>query len=253
MTRLRVALADDEPLARTRLARLLREADCEVVAEYPDGPSLLAWLEEGPEVDALFLDIHMPGASGMEVVAELHDSRVCPPVVYVTAHAEHALRAFESAAIDYILKPVSAERLGKALARLCSGAVPARTGAEHRAAVADPKVPQRFPVKAGEGHVFLELKRTTHFEVEEEVVYAWAPAGGKLLRHRTDWTSLGEVEQTFPHAGLQRIQRHLLLRPEAILGLKPLEGGRASVRVGEGVDLEVSRSVTPRLKELLGL
>lgn len=245
MKTLRVALADDEPLARARLARLLREAGCEVKAELEDGPAVLAWLREPREVEALFLDIQMPGATGLEVAAELADCRHCPPVVFVTAYSEHAVRAFEAAAMDYILKPVSAERLAKTLARL-------REGGDRRAeppAVA----PLRFPVKAGEGHVFLELKRTTHFEVEEEVVWAWAPAQGVASRHRTAWTTLAEVETAFPGAGLLRIQRHLLLRPEAVLGLKPLEGGRASVRVADGVDLEVSRSVTPKIKELLGL
>jgi two-component system LytT family response regulator/two-component system response regulator AlgR len=104
-------------------------------------------------------------------------------------------------------------------------------------------------VKAGDGHVFLDLRRVSHFEVEDEVVWAWSQG----QRHRTDWTSLGEVEEAFPAAGLMRIQRHLLLRPEAVLGLKPIDGGRATVRVGDGLDLEVSRSVTPKLKELLGL
>jgi len=240
MKPLRVALADDEPLARTRLARLLREAGCEVKAELVDGPSVLAWVKAAPEVDALFLDIQMPGATGLEVAVELADCRNCPPIVFVTAFSEHAVRAFEAAAVDYILKPVSAERLARSLARLGEGG-PKR--------VDTAPAPQRFPVKAGEGHVFLDLKRTTHFEVETEVVWAWA-AG---TRHRTAWTTLAEVEAAFPGAGLLRIQRHLLLRPEAVLGLKPLEGGRASVRVAEGLDLEVSRSVTPRLKELLGL
>ena len=238
---LRVALADDEPLARTRLARLLREAGCDVKAELADGPSVLAWLQEPREVDALFLDIQMPGATGLEVAAELGDCRHCPSVVFVTAHSEHAVRAFEAAAVDYIMKPISAERLAKTLARLREGGL--------RRSEAPAVLPQRFPVKAGEGHVFLDLKRTTHFEVEEEVVWAWA-AGS---RHRTSWTTLAEVEAAFPGAGLLRIQRHLLLRPEAVLGLRPLEGGRASVRVAEGLDLEVSRSVTPRIKELLGL
>ncbi len=241
MKALRVALADDEPLARARLARLLREAGCEVKAELPDGPTVLAWLREPKDVDALFLDIQMPGATGLEVAAELADCRHCPPVVFVTAYSEHAVRAFEAAAVDYILKPVSAERLTKTLARLREGG-----GRRPEPGAA---VPQRFPVKAGEGHVFLDLKRTSHFEVEEEVVWAWA-AGG---RHRTSWTTLAEVEAAFPGAGLLRIQRHLLLRPEAVLGLKPLEGGRASVRVADGVDLEVSRSVTPKIKEMLGL
>ena len=238
---LRVALADDEPLARTRLARLLREAGCDVKAELADGSSVLAWLQEPREVDALFLDIQMPGATGLEVAAELGDCRHCPPVVFVTAHSEHAVRAFEAAAVDYIMKPISAERLAKTLARLREGGL--------RRGEAPLATPQRFPVKAGEGHVFLDLKRTTHFEVEEEVVWAWA-AGS---RHRTAWTTLAEVEGAFPGAGLLRIQRHLLLRPEAVLGLRPLEGGRASVRVADGLDLEVSRSATPRIKELLGL
>jgi two-component system LytT family response regulator/two-component system response regulator AlgR len=240
MKPLRVALADDEPLARTRLARLLREAGCEVKAELEDGPSVLAWLQEAPEVDVLFLDIQMPGATGLEVAGELADGRNSLSVVFVTAYSEHAVRAFEAAAADYLLKPVSAERLAKTLARLQEGGT-----RRSEASLA----PQRFPVKAGEGHVFLDLKRTSHFEVEAEVVWAWA-AGS---RHRTAWTTLAEVEAAFPGAGFVRIQRHLLLRPEAVLGLKPLEGGRASVRVGEGLDLEVSRSVTPRLKELLGL
>jgi two-component system LytT family response regulator/two-component system response regulator AlgR len=250
MTQLRVALADDEPLARARLGRLLREAGCEVLAELPDGPSVLEWLRKGQDIEALFLDIQMPGITGLEVMAELTDGQECPPVVFVTAFSEHAVRAFEVSATDYLLKPVSAERLEKALSRLRQGAVPRRKAGELKTALG---TTPRFPVKAGEGHVFLELKRTTHFEVEEEVVYAWAPVGGKLTRQRTDWTSLGEVEEAFPQAGLVRIQRHLLLRPEAVLGLRPLEGGRAAIRVTEGVDLEVSRSVTPRLKEMLGL
>jgi two-component system LytT family response regulator/two-component system response regulator AlgR len=183
----------------------------------------------------------MPGATGLEVAAELGDCRHCPPVVFVTAHSEHAVRAFEAAAVDYIMKPISAERLAKTLARLREGGL--RRGEVPAA------LPQRFPVKAGEGHVFLDLKRTTHFEVEEEVVWAWGGGG----RHRTSWTTLAEVEAAFPGAGLLRIQRHLLLRPEAVLGLRPLEGGRASVRVADGLDLEVSRSVTPKIKDLLGL
>lgn len=240
---LRVALADDEPLARTRLSRMLKEAGCEVLAELEDGPSLLAWLHETTDLDALFLDIQMPGASGLEVAAELPRP---VPVVFVTAHAEHALRAFDAAALDYLLKPLRAERLGQTLQRIREGHVPARTGADLA-----PHLPgaARVPVRAGEGHVFLDLKRITHFEVETEVVWAWHSG----QRHRTPWTTLAEVESAFPQAGLLRVQRHLLLRPEAVLGLRPIEGGRAAVRLAEHQELEVSRTATPRLKEILGL
>ncbi|MBI4914041.1 MAG: response regulator [Acidobacteria bacterium] len=243
---LKVVLADDEPLARARLGRLLREAGCEVLAELPDGPSLLEWMKTAPKLDALFLDIHMPGASGLEIVAELKDP---PPVVFVTAFSEHAVRAFETDAVDYILKPISAERLEKTLGKLRRHEVPRRSAAELKSLLSA----TRFPVRAGEGHVFLDIRRVTHFEVVDEEVWAWTLASGSPHRHPTDWTSLSEVEEAFPEAGLMRIQRHLLLRPEAVLGLKPLEGGRASVRVAEGMDLEVSRSSTPRLKEVLGL
>lgn len=237
---LRVALADDEPLARARLARLLREAGCEVVGELDDGPAVLAWIRKAPVPDALFLDIHMPGATGLEVMAELPERL---PVVFVTAYAEHAVRAFEAAAVDYVLKPVSAERLAKSLARLRE-----RPGG---AAAANPALAPgtRYPAKAGDGHVFLDLRRTSHFEVEDEIVWAWC--GG--IRFRTGWSTLAEVEHAFPASGLLRIQRHLLLRPEAVLGLRPLDGGRAVIRVAENLELETSRTATPRLKELLGL
>lgn len=243
MSVLKVALADDEPLARSRLSRLLREAGCEVIGELPDGLALLEWLRTEPHLDALFLDIQMPGATGLEVLVEIPTPI---PVVFVTAYSEHAVRAFDTHAVDYILKPVAADRLDRALQRLREGRVPKRTGAELQQVLPGAT---RFPVKAGEGVVFLDLRKTTHFEVEEEVVYAVAQG----QRHRTTWTSLAEVEGAFPAVNLMRIQRHLLLRPEAVLGLKPLEGGRASVRVGDGQDLEVSRSATPRLKEMLGL
>ncbi len=243
MTMMKVALADDEPLARSRLSRLLKEAGCEVLAELPDGLALLEWLKTAPALDALFLDIQMPGATGLEVAAEIPSPI---PVVFVTAFSEHAVRAFDTSVVDYILKPIAADRLERALQRLREGRVPKRSGPELQQLLPGST---RFPVKAGEGVVFLDLRKTTHFEVEEEVVYA-VSAG---QRHRTTWTSLAEVEEAFPAATLLRIQRHLLLRPEAVLGLKPIEGGRASVRVADCQDLEVSRSATPRLKEMLGL
>ncbi len=90
---LRVVLADDEPLARKRLARLLRAAGCEVLAELPSSEALLAWSQAGHRADALFLDIQMPGLTGLEVLAELEDP---PPVVFVTAHVQYAIQAFEA-------------------------------------------------------------------------------------------------------------------------------------------------------------
>jgi anthranilate synthase component 1 len=103
-------------------------------------------------------------------------------------------------------------------------------------------------IQAGAGVVLVDLAKTTHFEVENEVV--WAHAGTRL---RTTWTSLAEVENAFPGAGLLRIHRHLVVRPDAVIGLKPAAGGRAIVRLQGGAEIEASRGGAPRLRERLGL
>lgn len=239
---LRVVLADDEPLARKRLSRLLREAGCEVLAELGDSAAVLDWFEH-QSADALFLDIQMPGLSGLEVLVELEDP---PPVVFVTAHVQYAVQAFEAAAVDYLLKPVTEDRLKRTLERIAHHQIPRRKGPELAALL--PAQAPRFPVKAGEGYVFLDLRKVTHFEVETEVVYAWAGD-----RFRTSWTTLLEVEETFPDEGLLRIHRHLLVRPQSILGFKPLLGGRGEVTITGGKTLDVSRTSVPRLKTVLGL
>lgn len=240
---LRVVLADDEPLARKRLARLLTEAGCDVVAELTGSAATLEWFAHKGEGDALFLDIQMPGLTGLEVLAELADP---PPVVFVTAHVQYAVQAFEAAAVDYLLKPVTEDRLAKTLERLSHHQIPRRKGPELAALLPAPS--PRFPVRAGEGFVFLDLRKVSHFEVEHEVVYAWAGE-----RFKTSWTTLLEIEQAFPEEDLLRVHRHLLVRPQAILGFKPLLGGRGDITVTGGRVLPVSRTSTPKLKAILGL
>lgn len=242
MDLLNVAIADDEPLARKRLASVLTGLGCDVVAEFAEGNSLLEWFATGQKLDILFMDIHMPGLSGLELLAEIIDP---PAVVFVTAHPDFALMAFELSAVDYILKPVFPERVARTVekirrSRMASG--PADPGPK----AADPS---RYIAKTGDGKVFLDMKRTTHFELSHDVVWAWY--GGK--RYRTQWETLGQVEAAFPHSGLMRIQRNTLLRPEAVTGFQSLQAGRIKVRVWEGVELEVSRSCTPCLKKQLGL
>jgi DNA-binding LytR/AlgR family response regulator len=200
-------------------------------------------MPQAPPLDALFLDIHMPEASAFEALRAIPDP---PPVVFVTAYAEYALEAFEHDAVDYVLKPVSAKRLGRALERLRRRMVPRRTGAE-LLALLTPSL--RFPVKAGGGHVFMDLRKTTHFEVEDEIVYAHG--GGERLR--TTWSSLAEVEQAFPKARLVRIQRHLLIWAEAVTGLRNALSGKGLVRLSDGTELEVSRRSKQGLKAVLGL
>ncbi len=246
MTTLRILVVDDEPLARKRLGRLLRDAGCEVLDELKSVPALLARLAEDPRPDALFLDVEMPGGTGLEALAELDPPL---PVVFVTAYPQHAARAFEVDAVDYLVKPVFKDRLQKALEKLRRHLQAAAPKAGAAASTPAAAAPQRFPARAAGGHFFLEFRKVSHFEFDQGAVWAWL--GGQ--RFRAPWETLSEVEEAFPGQGLLRIQRHLLVRPEAILSHRPLLNGRAQIRLTDGIELEVSRSMTPRLREILGI
>jgi len=237
---LKVAVAEDEPMNQRRLVRLLEECGCTVVAAFANGLELEDWLAAAPAVDALFLDIQMPGLDGLSLRASIRPEL---PVVFVTAYAEHAVDAFEQDAADFLLKPVTTGRLVKSLAKI-RRALGQREEAGGRGGSTT-----RYPVQAGSGVVFLDLARTAYFEVEDQVV--WAFAGEKF---RTRWKTLGQVEAFFPDGGLLRIHRHLLIRPEAVLGIRPSGGGsRALVRMQGGVELEASRGATPKLRDVLRL
>jgi len=236
---LKVVVAEDEALSRKRLVRLLQEAGCVVVNSFAEGRGAQEWLCHHREVEAVFLDIHMPNLDGLAILKALGGQ---VPIVLTTAFAEHAVEAFDAEAVDYLLKPITASRLERALRRI-----------EHRwsqvpAAPLPASGPLRYPVHAGEGVVLVDLHKTTYFEVDSEVV--WAHAGGRL---RTQWKALAEVEAAFPGSGLLRIHRHLLVRLEAVLGLKPAPGGRALVRLAGGEEIEASRGGAPRLREHFGI
>ena len=237
---LRVAVAEDEPMNQRRLVRLLQECGCEVVGTFGNGLEVEEWMTTAPEVDALFLDIQMPGLDGLNLRASLRPDL---PVVFVTAHAQHAVDAFNLDAVDFLLKPATTQRLAKALAKV-------RRALEHTAPAEDVAgADSRYPVLAGSGVLFLDLAKTAFFEVEDQVV--WAFAGE---RFRTKWKSLGEVEAFFPDAELLRIHRHLLIRPAAVLGLRSSgNGNRVLVRMAGGVELEASRGATPKLKSRMKL
>lgn len=112
---MRLLVAEDEPIVRLRLVGLLKSFGCQVVTVHADGLSAQAWLEDNPgAVDALILDIRMPGLSGLDLATAHPDL----PVVYVTALAEHAVEAWEQAAAGYLVKPVTPAKLEATLQRL---------------------------------------------------------------------------------------------------------------------------------------
>jgi hypothetical protein len=102
---------------------------------------------------------------------------------------------------------------------------------------------------SGERSAVRGLAQATHFELAHGLVWAWIQG----IRTRSEWRTLNEVESAHPHVTLVRIQRNLLLHPEAVISIQPLFGGRAKVTVTGGLELKATRSATQRLKEVLGL
>ena len=159
---LRIAIADDEPLARDWLtqlcARIQPELDNICVAQYPHGTELLKALRSSPALpfDVLLLDINMPGLSGLEIAAYLRTLSPSPAVIFVTALAKHAIEAFELSAVDYLLKPVRQERLQTALEKAV---------VHVRPAVASPVSPS-IQVVGASGPVSIALDTVLFFQAE---------------------------------------------------------------------------------------
>lgn len=233
---LRVTIADDEPLARMRLAALLRECgDAELVASVGDGEAALAALATTP-ADVLLLDINMPGLDGLALAQRLA-GQARPQIVFCTAYENHALRAFELAAVDYLLKPVRLERLREALQR-----------ARQRLAATVPAPTVWLYARVRGEQVRVALGDVICLVAEEKYVCV-RHAGGELLID----DSLRQLEEACP-GQLIRLHRNCLVPPARLLGLKPQADGRVLARLA-GTDFcpEVSRRNLPELRRLLRL
>ena len=252
---LRALLVDDEPLARTRLARLLGATGrVEVVGQAGDAAEALAALAR-VAADVVFLDIHMPGVSGLELARRLPDGL---SVVFTTAYDQHALEAFEASAIDYLLKPIERARLARALDRVERlRGDPARgdlTAVLERLAATLGAAPspflRRLPFRTREGVQFLDVAAITHFTTRDRLTHA-VTAG---TAHVVDY-GLADLEGKLDPAKFLRIHRGTLLNLDYLDEIQPWPGGRLLIRVKDGkrTELEVARDRVQALKERLGL
>ncbi|AGC42648.1 response regulator [Myxococcus stipitatus DSM 14675] len=252
-TTLRVLIADDELLARKRLSRLLSALpDVEVCGEAADGEAVLAAVRAGG-VDVVLLDIHMPGLSGLDALALLPQGR--PHVVLCTAHAEHAVEAFEHGAMDYVLKPVEPARLQKALERVRARMEPearpreVSAPAEKPAAGATaPRALARLPIPTRQGIVLVDPETISHAALDDELVTVFT-AQGEFL---TDFT-LNELAEKLPAELFHRVHRRALLNLRQVARLEPLETGGYLARTARGHAVEVSRQSARELRRMLGL
>jgi two-component system LytT family response regulator len=235
---MRVLIADDEGPARDKLRRWLAEqSTCEVVAEAADGlAAALAIASLAPDV--AFLDIQMPGLSGLEVAAQLEPSNA-PLVVFVTAFDEHAIKAFELDAVDYLLKPYDRDRLRKTIERLHgrrTGAGPWNPGAAVRTARLQTASSERLLVPRGEELQLIEAAAIHWLQADDNYVHVHTGTARHLVRRTLADLLLQLGEQRFV-----RIHKSAAVNLAEIDALTPLFKGDHEIRLRSGAILRLSR------------
>jgi len=231
---LRVLVIDDERPALDELSFLLLEDErVGDVLTCDSATDALRMLRE-QEVDCVFLDIQMPGLTGLELAQVLSRFRTPPPVVFVTAHEGHAVEAFDLQAVDYVLKPVRADRLAEAVRRVVHGS--------DRAPTADQGV--QIPVERGGVTRFVDRDDVTHVEAHGDYARLHTTGDSYLIR-----TPLSSLEEEWGPAGFVRIHRSLLVALAHVKQVR-MEAGRCTVLVGD-TELGVSRRHTRELRDLL--
>lgn len=235
---LHVLAVDDEPPALAELAYLLGEnAGVGAVSTAASGPDALRLLQSQP-VDAVFLDIRMPGLDGLELARVLAQFADPPRVVFVTAYDDYAVDAFDLQASDYVLKPLRPERLAETVRRL-TGSPP---GAGAHVPGAEPG--EMIPVELGGVTRFVARSDVRYVEAHGDYVRLHTGGESHLVR-----VPLSTLEGRWSEAGFVRIHRRHLVALAHIDELR-WEGTRASVRIGDEL-LPVSRRQTRELRDRL--
>ena len=212
---LKTLIVDDEALARSRLRTLLRDCrspDAEVVAEAAQGAEAQKYLES-MALDLVLLDVHMPGIDGIEVARALRDRADAPAVVFVTAHAAHAVTAFDLDAVDYLTKPVRAERLQQALQK-------AERFLKERRALQQADAQQESVLIQDRGRAErVPLSEVLYLKSE----YKYLTVRTATRSHILDG-SLNEFEERYPTRFL-RVHRNALVARSAIRALEKYDDG----------------------------
>jgi len=235
---LTVVLADDEPLARSILRRLLQtDPELSLVAECAHGKAAVDAVREH-RPDLLLLDVQMPGLDGFGVLSELDPEQV-PAVVFVTAHDDYALAAFEVEAVDYLLKPFDDERFAKAMTR-----------AKAKARDTDPENGVRLKRLAvrHQGRIDLvELQQVRWIEAADQYVRLHTFEGNHLLRE-----SMSHLEEQLDPAVFLRVHRSAIVAVRCLRTLQASGRGTGTVQLDDGTELPVARSRMAEVRAKLG-
>ena len=236
---MKVVIVDDESLARERLRTLLADhPDAELVAEADRGQAAIAACAAHVP-DVVLLDIAMPGMDGLAAAAELAQLPSPPAVVFCTAYDAHALLAFEAAALDYLMKPIRAERLASALERVRTF----MAGRGRRPAAGTPR--QNLCARLRGSLRVIPLGEVRYLQAEEKYVVVHHARGEDLVED-----SLKALEDEFGERFV-RIHRNCLVAREQLLELRRGDSGALAVLRDVPQPLEVSRRCVPELRRML--
>ena len=248
MLRIRTLIADDEPLAREGLRRILeREPGLTLIGECENGQETVEAVRRDLP-DLLFLDIQMPGLNGFQVIEAL-DAGQIPLVVFVTAYEEHALRAFEIHALDYVLKPPDEGRVHEAVLRACGILEQKEKDAavsrmlEMLASMRAPRGPAARLMIPSRGKItFIRVEEIDWIEAQGDYVQIYAAGKKHLLRRK-----VSALEKELPEETFARIHRSTIINVTRVRELQPLYHGDYAVILNDGTRLTMSRSYRPKV------
>ncbi len=250
--RLSVLVVDDEPIARDGLKLLLgRQPQVESVSEARNGREAIAFIRK-QRPDLVLLDVQMPRTDGFAVVHAVGAERM-PPIIFVTAHNQYAIRAFEIAAIDYLLKPVTEERFDLAFKR----AVGRLRGAPHEEdkkqlmamldAIANPpRQLERFAVRSGENTLFVPINEVDWIEAFQNYVRLHAGPATYLLH-----VPMNTIEGVLDSNRFLRIHRSYIVNVRRIAQLWSIAHGQYAVELKSGQRLQSGRTYNERIRRAL--
>lgn len=252
---LRVVVADDEPIGRHRLVRLLQgEPETDVVAACADGAEAVEAIRQHAP-DVVLLDIQMPHLDGFEVVAALGDAHQ-PAIIFVTAHDQYAVRAFEVHAFDYLLKPVDRDRLRAAVDRaLSTGDRAPRASISSRVLALLEELNARDRARGRDRLVVRTPERAIFLRTE---TIDWIEAAGKFVHLHVGRTvhalreSMAELEQELDSARFLRISRSVIVNLDRIQEVQPWFQGDYVLILTDGTRLTSTRGYRENMRRLLG-
>ena len=238
---MRALIVDDEPLARRRLRGLLEEiGGVEITGEAADGDAAVAAID-AHRPDVVFLDVQMPGVTGLEVVRRIaHD----PAVVFTTAYDRYAVAAFELQAIDYLLKPFGRERVVEALDRARRASEIEGPSTSDRLRAAQAARPEHVLVRDRGRLVPLATREIVRLAAEDDYSRAFTTAGHHLI-----YLALADFERVLDPSTFVRIHRSHVVSLAHVRCLHPADGGRFTVEMKDGTMLPVSRARAKELRE----